>query len=141
MGTIGDLGTSFKWERPFPDMTECFKKYTKKTMNEAVSLLNARMSAELRSCVHSPLMAYADAILIIINPAVMNSPEDRNLRCHISLGCPPDFLLTARDTVIQIALRATSARCTSRGESRSRSVLSQRAPVLERRKGRSAPNF
>ncbi|KAG9010324.1 hypothetical protein FRB94_010674 [Tulasnella sp. JGI-2019a] len=41
MGTIGDLGTSFKWERPFPDMKECFKKYTKKAMSEAVSLINA----------------------------------------------------------------------------------------------------
>ncbi len=42
MGTMGDLGTSFKWEAPFPDMRECFKRWTKKTLGEAIALLNAR---------------------------------------------------------------------------------------------------
>ncbi|KAG8986796.1 hypothetical protein FRB90_003770, partial [Tulasnella sp. 427] len=41
MGTIGDLGSTFKWERPFPDMSETFKRYKKKTMTEGVSLINA----------------------------------------------------------------------------------------------------
>jgi hypothetical protein len=43
MGTHGDLGTSFKWEAPWPDMTACFKQHTKKAVNDAVSLINARM--------------------------------------------------------------------------------------------------
>ena len=42
IGTHGDLGTSLKWEPPFPDMTETFKKYGKKTINDCVSYLNAR---------------------------------------------------------------------------------------------------
>lgn len=42
MGTIGDLGSAFKWERPFPDMKETFKMHTKKSMTDAVSLINAR---------------------------------------------------------------------------------------------------
>lgn len=44
MGTLGDLGTSFRFPPPFPekDMKECFKKYTKKTINAAASLINAR---------------------------------------------------------------------------------------------------
>jgi hypothetical protein len=43
LGTIGDLGTAFKFEPPFPkeDMKACFKKYTKKNINEAVGLVNA----------------------------------------------------------------------------------------------------
>ena len=41
MGTHGDLGTSLKWEQPFPDMGESFRKYTKKTLNDAVSSINA----------------------------------------------------------------------------------------------------
>jgi hypothetical protein len=41
MGTHGDLGNALKWEPPFPDMTATFKTYTKKALNEAVSLLNA----------------------------------------------------------------------------------------------------
>jgi hypothetical protein len=44
MGTHGDLGTAFKWEAPFPDMKPTFKKYTKKAVNEAVSLVNGRES-------------------------------------------------------------------------------------------------
>lgn len=42
MGTHGDLGNTLKWEEPFPDMSEVFKTHTKKAINEAVSLLNAR---------------------------------------------------------------------------------------------------
>ncbi|KIP03310.1 hypothetical protein PHLGIDRAFT_111054 [Phlebiopsis gigantea 11061_1 CR5-6] len=43
MGTLGDLGTSFQFRHPFPeeDMKVCFKKYTKKSINEAISLVNA----------------------------------------------------------------------------------------------------
>ncbi|KAI0668798.1 hypothetical protein C8Q78DRAFT_1071232 [Trametes maxima] len=40
IGTMGDLGTGFKWEPPFPDMRTCFKKWTK-VLGEAVALLNA----------------------------------------------------------------------------------------------------
>ena len=42
MGTHGDLGNTLKWKPPFPDMTEVFKTHTKKAINEAVSLINAR---------------------------------------------------------------------------------------------------
>jgi hypothetical protein len=41
VGTHGDLGNTFKWEPPFPDMKDCLKKYTKKTLNEVVSAVNA----------------------------------------------------------------------------------------------------
>ncbi|KAL9094570.1 MAG: hypothetical protein Q9165_003129 [Trypethelium subeluteriae] len=41
MGTHGDLGTTLKWEPPFPDMKDTFKKYTKKMLNDAVSSINA----------------------------------------------------------------------------------------------------
>lgn len=45
MGTHGDLGNTLKWAPPFPDMKEVFKIYTKKSINDAVSLLNARKVA------------------------------------------------------------------------------------------------
>jgi hypothetical protein len=41
MGTHGDLGNTLKWESPFPDMKDAFKRYTKKTLNDAVGLINA----------------------------------------------------------------------------------------------------
>lgn len=43
IGTMGDLGTAFKWEPPFPDIRVCLKKWTKKVLGEAVGLVNARM--------------------------------------------------------------------------------------------------
>ena len=45
MGTHGDLGTTLKWKPPFPDMAETFKQYSKKAINDAVSLINARKQA------------------------------------------------------------------------------------------------
>jgi hypothetical protein len=41
LGTHGDLGSSIKWEPPFPDMTTTFKQHPKKAINEAVALVNA----------------------------------------------------------------------------------------------------
>jgi hypothetical protein len=43
IGTHGDLGNTLKWLPPFPDMAETFKKHTKKTINDCVSFINARM--------------------------------------------------------------------------------------------------
>ncbi|KIV98734.1 uncharacterized protein PV09_09517 [Verruconis gallopava] len=41
MGTHGDLGNTLKWEPPFPNMDEAFRRYTKRALNDAVSLVNA----------------------------------------------------------------------------------------------------
>ncbi|KAH8889000.1 DHH family protein [Thozetella sp. PMI_491] len=41
MGTHGDLGNTLAWEPPFPDMRATFKRYTKKALNDTVSLINA----------------------------------------------------------------------------------------------------
>jgi len=41
VGTHGDLGNTLKWEPPFPDMREAMKRYTKKVLNDVVSLINA----------------------------------------------------------------------------------------------------
>lgn len=41
MGTYGDLDNTLKWESPFPDMKDMFKKYTRKAINDTVPLANA----------------------------------------------------------------------------------------------------
>lgn len=41
LGTHGDLGSTIKWEPPFPDLTATFKQHPKKTINDAVALVNA----------------------------------------------------------------------------------------------------
>lgn len=45
IGTMGDLGSNMKWAHPWPagDMKECNKTYGKKTLSDAVRLVNARM--------------------------------------------------------------------------------------------------
>ena len=45
LGTFGDLGSSVKWDPPFPDMGSAIKQHGGKTKySQAVSLLNARKS-------------------------------------------------------------------------------------------------
>ncbi|KAI4958069.1 hypothetical protein J4E86_003664 [Alternaria arbusti] len=41
LGTHGDLGSSIKWQPPFPDMVATFKQHPKKSINDAVALANA----------------------------------------------------------------------------------------------------
>ena len=41
VGTHGDLGNTIKWEPPFPDVKDTLKRYTKKVLNDVVSLVNA----------------------------------------------------------------------------------------------------
>ena len=43
MGTHGDLGNTLKWQPPFPDMSDIFKTHSKKSINDAVALINARV--------------------------------------------------------------------------------------------------
>ncbi|OCL14217.1 DHH family protein [Glonium stellatum] len=64
MGTHGDLGNTLKWEPPFPDMKDMFKKYTKKAINDAVSLINAPR----RTAAYDVMSAW-DALLAALDPA------------------------------------------------------------------------
>ena len=52
LGTFGDLGSSVKWQDPFPDMTPAIKQHGGKTkFSQAVSLINARELHVLALCV------------------------------------------------------------------------------------------
>jgi len=41
VGTHGDLGSTIKWESPFPDMRDTLKRYSKKALNDVVGAVNA----------------------------------------------------------------------------------------------------
>ena len=58
MGTHGDLGNTLKWKPPFPDMKEVFKTHTKKAINDAVALVNARQYAQ-GTCYLQPLTEHS----------------------------------------------------------------------------------
>ncbi|KAI9717587.1 MAG: hypothetical protein M1828_007148 [Chrysothrix sp. TS-e1954] len=41
LGTFGDLGNTLEWSLPLPDMSHVFSAYSKKTITDAVPLVNA----------------------------------------------------------------------------------------------------
>lgn len=70
MGTHGDLGTTLKWEPPFPDMTATFKRHPKKAINDAVGLVNAPR----RSAAYNVKDAW-EAVISAPDPASIKTAE------------------------------------------------------------------
>ena len=80
VGTTGDLGTTLKWEAPFPDMNYCLKKYTKKTLSAVVSLVNApRRTAtrDVRSA-WDAICETQDPQTILKNPRLVAARDEIN---------------------------------------------------------------
>ncbi|KAM5354973.1 hypothetical protein ACJ41O_001619 [Fusarium nematophilum] len=108
MGTHGDLGNTIKWEPPFPDMKATFKKYTKKAINDAVSLINApRRTASYDvpgawralSAASSPKDLLGDKTLLAARAEVNAEVE----RCTHT---PPKFSADGRVAVFRISSAA-----------------------------------
>ena len=70
LGTHGDLGSSIKWEPPFPDLTATFKSHSKKSINDAVALVNAPR----RSAAYNVQDAW-DAVISATNPLEIAKDE------------------------------------------------------------------
>ncbi|UPX18566.1 uncharacterized protein EKO05_0008861 [Ascochyta rabiei] len=70
MGTHGDLGTTLKWQPPFPDMTATFKRHPKKAINDAVGLVNAPR----RSAAYNVRDAW-DAVISASSPDAIKTTE------------------------------------------------------------------
>lgn len=70
LGTHGDLGSTIKWEPPFPDMNATFKKHPKKAINDAVALVNAPR----RSAAYNVKDAW-DAVISASGPAIITKCE------------------------------------------------------------------
>lgn len=70
LGTHGDLGTTLKWEPPFPDMTATFKRFSKKAINDAVGLVNAPR----RSAAYNVRDAW-DAVISAPGPEALKTTE------------------------------------------------------------------
>lgn len=71
LGTHGDLGTTLRWQPPFPDMTSTFKTYSKKSINTAVALVNAPRRAPAYN-----VSAAWDVVLAATSPDVINQSTD-----------------------------------------------------------------
>ncbi|KAJ3956061.1 hypothetical protein N0V92_007389 [Colletotrichum tropicale] len=108
MGTHGDLGNTLKWEPPFPDMKPTFKTYTKKAINDAVSLINAPR----RTATYDVPGAW-DALLaanspkdLLSNKTLLAARADVNAEVERCTHTPPKFSSDGRVAVFRISSQA-----------------------------------
>lgn len=108
MGTHGDLGNTLKWELPFPDMREAFKTYTKKAINEAVSLINAprRTASYNVGTAWAALTAAASPSGLIGNKELLEARSQVNAEVERCTHTAPKFSLDARIAVFRIKSQA-----------------------------------
>jgi nanoRNase/pAp phosphatase (c-di-AMP/oligoRNAs hydrolase) len=104
MGTHGDLGNTLKWEPPFPDMKATFKMYTKKAINEAVSLINAprRTASYNVPSAWEALMAAKTPTDLLKDRRLLTAREEVNAEVERCTHTAPKFSADARIAVFRI---------------------------------------
>ncbi|KAI1133219.1 DHH phosphoesterase [Nemania abortiva] len=104
MGTHGDLGNTLKWEPPFPDMKTTFKTYTKKALNDAVSLINAprRTSTYGVPAAWAALTAAATPAELLTNPMLLAARAEVNAEVERCTHTAPMFSDDAKIAVFRI---------------------------------------
>ncbi|KAH9908501.1 DHH phosphoesterase [Xylariomycetidae sp. FL2044] len=108
MGTHGDLGNTLKWEPPFPDMKATFKAYTKKAINDAVSLINApRRTATYDVPAAWEALTAADAPADLLkNRDLLAARAEVNAEVERCTHTAPRFSADARIAVFRISSAA-----------------------------------
>ncbi|CAK4030635.1 Hypothetical predicted protein [Lecanosticta acicola] len=108
VGTHGDLGNTLKWSHPFPDMQATLKKYTKKTLNDVVSLINApRRTASYD--VKSAWDALCDTLepaSILKNPRLLAARAEVNAEVERCTHTAPKFSADGKVAVFRIQSEA-----------------------------------
>ncbi|MCJ1391702.1 hypothetical protein MMC18_004567 [Xylographa bjoerkii] len=104
MGTHGDLGTTLKWKPPFPDMAETFRAYSKKTINDAVSLINApRRTAKFDVISAWEALLHAkDPKEILSNKRLLDARAEINEEVERQTHTPPKFSKDGKIAVLRI---------------------------------------
>jgi hypothetical protein len=104
MGTHGDLGNTLKWEPPFPDMKATFKTYTKKAINDAVSLINAprRTAAYNVPSAWTALTSAQAPTDLLRNPSLLAARAEVNAEVERCTHTAPRFSADARIAVFRI---------------------------------------
>lgn len=104
MGTHGDLGNTFKWEPPFPDMKAMFKTYTKKAINDAVSLINAprRTATYNVPGAWDALSAAASPKALLSDPKLLAARAEVNAEVERCTHAAPKFSADGRVAVFRI---------------------------------------
>ncbi|KAJ0307956.1 hypothetical protein COL516b_003931 [Colletotrichum fioriniae] len=108
MGTHGDLGNTLKWEPPFPDMKFTFKTYTKKALNDAVSLINAprRTASYDVPSAWKALRASNSPKELLSNRSLLAARAEVNAEVERCTHTPPKFSADGRIAVFRINSKA-----------------------------------
>ncbi|KAK1657710.1 DHH family protein [Colletotrichum godetiae] len=108
MGTHGDLGNTLKWEPPFPDMKSTFKTYTKKALNDAVSLINAprRTASYDVPSAWKALRASKSPRELLNNKFLVAARAEVNAEVERCTHTPPKFSADGRIAVFRISSKA-----------------------------------
>jgi nanoRNase/pAp phosphatase (c-di-AMP/oligoRNAs hydrolase) len=104
MGTHGDLGNTLKWEPPFPDMRATFKQYSKKAINDAVSLINAprRTSSYNVGAAWAALTAAKGPSELLTNRSLLAARAEVNAEVERCTHTAPQFSSDAKVAVFRI---------------------------------------
>jgi len=104
MGTHGDLGNTLKWEPPLPNMKPTFKRYTKKAINDAVSLINAprRTSTYDVPAAWAALTAAATPADLLKNSKLLAARAEVNAEVERCTHTAPKFSSDAKIAVFRI---------------------------------------
>lgn len=108
LGTHGDLGTTLKWEPPFPDMAATFKTHPKKSINDAVALVNAPR----RSAAYNVMDAWEAVISasspspIIKDEKLLDASFEVRRETERCTHTPPKFSADATIAVLTISSAA-----------------------------------
>jgi single-stranded DNA-specific DHH superfamily exonuclease len=119
IGTHGDLGNTIKWAPPFPDMTATFKTYTKKAINDTVSLLNAPRrtarydvisawtallnASKTQTQAQAQAQAPSDLSAILRDPRLLSARAEINREVERCTHTAPQFSHDARIAVFRIS--------------------------------------
>lgn len=105
IGTHGDLGNTLKWNPPFPDMAETFKKHTKKAIDTAVSYINApRRTGEYDvMTAWKALLSTTDPKAIANNPRLISARQEINAEVEKQTHTPPKFSKDGKIAVLKIS--------------------------------------
>ncbi|KAI1326907.1 DHH family protein [Xylariaceae sp. FL0255] len=108
MGTHGDLGNTLKWEPPFPDMRATFKSYTKKAINDAVSLINAprRTSTYDVPGAWAALISSSSPSELLKNTTLLAARAEVNAEVERCTHTAPKFSSDAKIAVFRIRSEA-----------------------------------
>ncbi|KAK3391534.1 hypothetical protein B0T20DRAFT_473092 [Sordaria brevicollis] len=104
LGTHGDLGTNFKWQPPFPDMSDVLKRHTRKRLNDAVSLINAprRTAAYNVSAAWEALIQATGPANLLTNKALSTARAEVNAEVERCAHVPPEFSSDGRVAVLRM---------------------------------------